>query len=260
MESILLGIVQGLTEFLPVSSSGHLVLTQSLIENFSQPGILFDVLLHFATLMSVFLYFRHRITKLFFAFLGIFMQNYRVTYYENRHFLWGIVIASIPTAAIGLYLQDKAEVIFATPSYVGYFLIITSILLVISDRFKGNGQVDGKKSFIMGIIQGLAVIPGISRSGSTVAAGLFLGIKREEIAEFSFLMSLPAIAGATLLQLKHFNSLDAGMIPVYVAGMAAAFISGLIAIGFMVSFIKRAKLIYFANYCLIVGIIAIIWM
>lgn len=258
--AVLLGLIQGLTEFLPVSSSGHLVLAQSLMSGFSQPGLLFDTLLHLATLFAVLLFFRERVKNLMLAFFGIFFQQYRIVYYQNKNFLWGIVIASIPTAVIGLSLESSVEHLFATPSFVGYFLIFTSVLLVLSDKMKSTGEVTLPKSFFIGIMQGIAVIPGISRSGSTVAVGLFLGIKREEMAEFTFLMSVPAIFGAALLQVRHLETLPVGQLPAYGIGMFAAFLSGLFAISFMVYFIKRANLKVFALYCLVLGITAIIWM
>jgi undecaprenyl-diphosphatase len=260
MTAILLGIIQGLTEFLPVSSSGHLVLAQSMIKDFSQPGMLFDVLLHGATLGAVFVYFRRRVFELLLSPLGLFSNDYKVIYFENKRFFWGIIIASIPTAIIGLTLEDKVEGIFGTPAMVGYFLILTSVLLLISDRFNGKSQISNGTSFIIGIIQGLAVIPGISRAGSTTAVGLFLGIRREEIAEFTFLMSVPAILGAIILQSRHLTALPEGQLMVYGVGMLAAFLSGLIAIGLMVYFIKRASLKGFALYCLLAGITAIVWM
>lgn len=258
--AIILGIIQGLTEFLPVSSSGHLVLAQSLIKDFQQPGMLFDTLLHGATLGAVFVYFRRRIIELILTPMGLISNDYKIIYFENKRFWWGIIVASIPTGIIGLYLESRVEGIFSTPAFVGYFLILTSLLLLVSDRYHGNGQVSGPKAFIIGIVQGLSVIPGISRAGSTTATGLWLGIKREEMAEFTFLMSVPAIMGAILLQSKHLSAVPAGELTAYIAGMIASFFSGLFAIGFMVYFIKRANLRAFALYCLIAGITAIIWM
>ena len=260
LTAVILGVIQGLTEFLPVSSSGHLILAQSLISDFEQPGMLFDTLLHGATLGAVFVYFRRRILELMICPLGLLSSEYKIIYFENKRFMWGIILASIPTAIIGLTLESRVEGMFASPSFVGYFLIVTSVLLLISDRFQGNGQISGPTAIIIGIVQGLAVIPGISRAGSTTAVGLFLGIKREEMAEFTFLMSIPAIIGAIILQSKHLAAIPVGELTAYIAGMGAAFVSGFFAIGFMVYFIKRANLKAFALYCLIVGIVAIIWM
>ncbi len=259
-EAIFLGLLQGITEFLPVSSSGHLVIAQSLIKNFKEPSLLFDTILHFATFCSVLIYFRTKIATLIKAFLGFFIYKYRVVYYDNKRFLWAIFAASIPTAIIGLTLEKFSETLFNVPVYAGYGLIITSILLVISDRTKGRFQIDPTKGFIVGIVQGIAVIPGISRSGSTVAASLMLGIKREEAVEFSFLMALPAVFGATLLQARHITSIENEQIINYIVAAVVAFVSAFFAIHFMIQFIKRAKLTYFALYCLILGIITVVWL
>jgi undecaprenyl-diphosphatase len=178
-------------------------------------------------------------------------NSYKVIYFENKRFFWGIIIATIPTGIIGLALEKGVEGMFSTPSFVGYFLIVTSVLLLLS--------VSAGTAFLIGIVQGLAVLPGISRAGSTTAAGLFLGIKRTEMGEFTFLMSVPAIIGAIILQSRHLDAVPAAHIPMYIIGMIAAFITGLFAINIMVYFIKRANLRAFALYCLIVGIVSIIW-
>ncbi|MGA1847033.1 undecaprenyl-diphosphate phosphatase [Deferribacter abyssi] len=259
-DALLLGLIQGLTEFLPISSSGHLVIAQSLMKNFNEPGIFYDILLHFATLLSILVYFRKRIGKIIAAFFGIFIRKYRVIYYENKRFLWGIIIASVPTAIIGLFLEKYVEILFSKIVYVGYALIITSIILYLSDKGKGHMQIDGTKSFIIGIVQGFAVIPGISRSGSTIATAIFLGVKRDEAAEFSFLVSVPAILGATLLQIKNVDVVSLSNLNAYLFGMTAAFISGLVALSLVINFVKKANLKIFAIYCLIVGITAVVWL
>jgi undecaprenyl-diphosphatase len=259
-EALFLGLLQGVTEFLPVSSSGHLVIAQSLIKNFKEPSLLFDTILHFATFCSVLIYFRRKISTLIKAFMGFFLYKYRVTYYDNKRFLWAIFTASIPTAIIGLFLKKYSETIFNTPIYAGYGLIITSLLLYISDKFKGRYPVDPSKGFIVGIVQGIAVIPGISRSGSTIAASLMTGIKREEAVEFSFLMALPAVFGATLLQVKDITKIENEQILIYIFSAFVAFISAFFAIHFMIQFVKRAKMIYFSLYCLILGIITVVWL
>jgi undecaprenyl-diphosphatase len=260
IEYIFLGILQGLTEFLPVSSSGHLVIAQSLFKNFTQPGILFDVMLHFATFLAVLIYFRKRVKEILKGILGFFIYRYRVTYYDNKRYIWGIFWASVPTGIIGLYFNDKAEILFSSTSIVGYCLIITSLLLYFSDRKNPKSTINVQKSFIAGIVQGISVIPGISRSGSTIASLIYMDVKREEAAEFSFLMALPAVFGATLLQVKELSAVEMDMIVNYLAGMFAAFIFGIIAIYYMLIFVKRASLKVFALYCLILGIVSIIWL
>lgn len=260
LTAVFLGILQGITEFLPVSSSGHLMIAQSLINDFKQPGMLYDVLLHCATLLAVLIFFRKRVGLLFKAFLGIFFRSFHAYYFGNKRFLWGIIIASVPTALIGLHFEKYVMSYFQSPAPVGYALIFTSLILIMSDRFCGNGVLTLLKSFLIGIVQGIAVIPGISRSGSTIAAGLILGIKREEMAEFSFLMSVPAILGAALLQMRHIEAVPIPEIAAYCAGMAAAFISGMAAIGFMMYFVRMAQLKYFAIYCLMAGIISVVFL
>jgi len=260
LEYILLGLLQGVTEFLPVSSSGHLVIAQSLIKDFHQPGILFDVILHFATFMAVIVYFWKRIKILLKGFLGIFVPGLRVTYFDNKTYIWGIFWASIPTGVIGLYLNHKAETLFSSTTMVGYSLLLTSLILFFSDKKNPSGSLTLGKSFLVGIVQGLAVIPGISRSGSTIASLIYMNVKREEAAEFSFLMALPAVLGATILQIKDLPVLDYTLVTNYSSGMIAAFLAGLFSIHTLLLFIKKASLKIFALYCLIIGIISIVWL
>lgn len=258
IQAVILGILQGLTEFLPISSSGHLAIGKYLFE-MHEPNMLFDVMLHVATLLVVLIYFRQRVFLIIKAFFGIFMKRFQKDYFENKRFLWGIIIASIPTAIIGLLFEKYMLHYFSTIIFVGYALIITSILLVISDYFQGRDKIDTPRSIIIGIAQGIAVTPGISRSGTTIAVSTILGIERQEAAEFSFLLSVPAILGAMILQIKDVT-FDNSMLVTYGAGMIAAFISGFVVIGIMMEFIRRAKLKVFAIYCLILGLIVVIFL
>ena len=261
LQALILGVIQGVTEFLPVSSSGHLALAQSLFNDFEQPGLLYDTLLHTATLFAVLFFFRGRMTRFFLAVLGFFSTKYKLYYYEEKHLMAGIIIATIPTGIIGYILKDQAETLFEKPAVVGYCMIITSIMLFLSDRPVKSGRINPLKALIVGISQGLAVFPGISRSGTTIFAGLKAGISREDAAEFSFLISIPAILGAVLLQIRHIEEITAASgWPAYITGMIAAFICGLFAIKIMIDVVKKAKMKYFAVYCLIVGIVAIIWL
>lgn len=259
INAVILGILQGLTEFLPVSSSGHLAVGKYFLD-FETPDLLFDVMLHVATLLVVLIYFRRRVFLIVKAFFGIFFKHFQKDYFENKRFLWGIIIASVPTALIGLAFEKYALAYFETVVFVGYALIITSVFLAISDNFNGSGKVTAGKSIIIGIAQGLAVTPGISRSGTTIAVSCMLGIEREEAAEFSFLLSIPAIFGAMLLQLRDVTITSVDMLIPYGAGMVAAFISGLIVIGLMMFFIRKAQLKFFAVYCLILGLIVVIFL
>ncbi|MEF3255084.1 MAG: undecaprenyl-diphosphate phosphatase [Deferribacterales bacterium] len=259
-ETIFLGILQGLTEFLPVSSSGHLVIAQSLLKDFKEPALTYDILLHFATFCAVVVHFRYKIFTLIKAFIGFFNTKHRVVYYDNRKFLWGIIVASIPTAVIGLFLKKYTDTIFSSTVYAGYGLIITSILLIVSDKFNGRKSISIPESFWIGIVQGIAVIPGISRSGSTISAALMLGIKREEAVEFSFLMALPAVFGATLLEVRKISSIETDMLLIYLLGCISAFITALFAIHIVRKIVNNKMLKYFSLYCLIVGIITVIWL
>lgn len=257
--AIILGILQGLTEFLPVSSSGHLAIGKYFLD-FETPDMLFDIMLHVATLLVVLIYFRKRVFLIIKAFFGIFLKRFQKDYFENKRFLWGIIVASIPTAIIGLAFEKYMLVYFEIIVFVGYALIITSILLVISDNFNGRGKITAGNSIIIGIAQGLAVTPGISRSGTTIAVSCMLGIERDEAAEFSFLLSVPAILGAMILELKNVTISSIDMLIPYGAGMAASFISGLVVIGIMMALIRKAQLKLFAIYCLILGLIVVIFL
>ncbi len=258
LEAVVLGILQGLTEFLPVSSSGHLAIGKYTL-GLSEPDMLFDVMVHAATLLVVLIYFRKRVGLIIKAFFGIFFKRYHKEYFENKRFLWGIILASIPTAIIGLFFQKYVIHYFNAIIFVGYALIVTSLLLVISDRFKGRDKIDMPRSLLIGIAQGLAVTPGISRSGTTIAVSTMLGIERQEAAEFSFLLSVPAIIGAVILQIKDVT-IDTSLLVPYGAGMIAAFVSGFLVIGIMMDFIRKAQLKFFAIYCLVLGLIVVIFL
>lgn len=260
LQAIILGFIQGFTEFLPVSSSGHLAIVQSLFEDFEQPGLLLDTLLHVATLLAVLVYFRKRIANLILGFFGFFTSRYTVQRYEQKSMIFGIVVATIPTAIIGFLLKDHVETLFTKPAIIGYLLIVTSTMLYFSDKFKGRNKISLPVALFIGIMQGFAVFPGISRSGTTIFAGLLAGLTRKEAAEFSFLISIPAILGAVVLQLEHLDSVAAGDLVIYGLSMLVAFIVGILAIHIMMKLVERAKLSFFAMYCLIVGIMVIIWM
>lgn len=259
-QAVILGFIQGLTEFIPVSSSGHLALAQALMD-FEQPGLLYDTLLHIATLFAVLVYFRERIARMFLAFLGLFSHKYIIYSYEQRPMILGIIIATIPTGILGLLLKDHVEYFFERPVIIGYFLIVTSIMLYLSDKFHGQRKISTGAALIVGIAQGgLALFPGISRSGTTIFAGLLAGLSREQAAEFSFLISIPAILGALVLQIPDMQAVTTERLWVYIIGMCVAFVSGFFAIGLMMRVVQSAKLSVFAIYCLVVGAAAVIWM
>ena len=171
LHAILLGVLQGLTEFLPVSSSGHLAIAQNLL-GFKTPDLLFSVMLHVATLLVVLIFFKKRVGQIIKAFFGIFLKRYSKEYFENKRFLWGIIIASVPTAIIGLTFEKYVMHYFDAVLFVGYALIVTSLILMVSDNFQGRHKITLPNSIIIGIAQGIAVIPGISRSGTTIATSV----------------------------------------------------------------------------------------
>lgn len=253
LHTALLGLVQGLTEFLPVSSSGHLAIAQHFLPGFEQPGLLFDVLLHAATTLAVIIYFRQDIWKLLSCFFR--KDPYAI---DDRHTFWMIVLGSIPTAIIGLGGKDFFEGLFENLFVIGCMLLVTATLLVLAEKIRrkqGRGLADLKASdaLLVGVVQGLAIIPGISRSGSTIACLLLRGVDGETAARFSFLLALPAVGGAMLLSLKDLQHITSSELPAYGVGALVAFVSGLFAIRWLMDVVRRRRLIGFAVYCLLVG-------
>ncbi len=248
IHAIFLGLVQGLTEFLPVSSSGHLAIAQYFIPDFEQPGLLFDIILHLGTLVSVILYFNNDIKNLLRAPWSNEPQAG-----EYRKLLLLILLGSIPTAIIGLTFKDSVAAMFHDVMLVAAMLLITGALLFAAQRWRNGKRAVNKltftDAFVTGLVQGLAIIPGISRSGSTIAILLFRGVDAASAARFSFLLSLPAIFGATLLSLGDLHSLPAEQLPAYLAGGAMAFLSGMVAIRMLLGILARQRLRVFALYC-----------
>ncbi len=247
-QAVILGIIQGITEFLPVSSSGHLVIIQSLFKNFSQPGIAFDIFLHFGTLISVLIYFRKEILD--------------IIKLKQKNWIILIIIATIPAGIVGVFFKDKIESLFNNVTLVGFALILTGIFLFISDFIKKSEKNDNQitilDSIIIGIAQAFAITPGISRSGSTICAGLFCGLKRETAVKFSFIMSIPAILGAVILSLKDFSGIKSTEYLPYFCGFIASVIAGLISLKLLTVMTKLKNLKYFSFYCWLVGIIVIV--
>jgi len=250
LESVLLGLVQGLTEFLPVSSSGHLVLAQSLIPGFEQPGVLFDTLLHGGTLLAVLVYFRRDMRELL---ASLFPGGDP----SRRRLALLLVAATVPTGLIGVGFKDPLEALFHAPRSAAAMLLVTGALLWVSEALArprlGLEGVGYGRALAIGTVQGLAIVPGISRSGSTIAVGTLLGIRGEDAARFSFLLSVPAILGAVVLQLPHLEGVETGRLGGYAAGVAAAFASGLWAIRFLLAAIRRGRFRWFAVYCWLLG-------
>ena len=254
LEALILGIIQGLCEFLPVSSSGHLEIGKVILLNEVKEDISFTLIVHAATVLSTIIVFRKDIINLFTNALN-FRWNSETQYISK------IILSMIPVVFVGLFLKDELEGLFnGNLILVGSMLIITAILLIYTYYVKSkDNDISYKNAIIIGIAQAIAVLPGISRSGSTIAVALFLGIKKEEAARFSFLMVLLPILGATA---KEF--LDGGLKSeiiqwqILAVGFIAAFISGLFACNLMLKIVKEGKLLYFGFYCLAAGVIALI--
>lgn len=257
VEALLLGVIQGLTEFLPVSSSGHLEIGSVLLGTSTGDNLLFAVIVHAATALSTLIVFRRDIINIL---LGLFDLKWN----DSWKFFVLIIISMIPVGIAGVFFEEEISGFFSgNLVLVGSMLLFTSALLFFT-YFKNDGTKDVSylQAIIMGIAQTIAILPGISRSGATIATGLLIGVDKERATRFSFLMVLPPILGASLL--KFIDYLEApsmhqglGTIPILV-GFLAALISGYMACRWMVNIVKKGRLYYFAIYCLIVGVIAII--
>lgn len=258
IQSIILGAVQGLCEFLPVSSSGHLALFQ-IFMGFEDNMLTFDILLHFATLLAVVLYFWRDILQILADWFGGWFSNHRKSGWAYG---WAIIISTIITSIIGLALKDTAEKFSESLALVGAGEIFTGLILALIPIFasrRGNSSLL-KIAVAVGIAQGIAVLPGVSRSGMSIAMGLFMGLGISEAFRYSFLISIPAILGATLLEcVKFLKGSEAVFLPEgYMYGAVIAFVLGLASLIFMRRIVNAKNWAYFGFYCLIVGIIAVI--
>jgi undecaprenyl-diphosphatase len=266
IQAIILGMVQGLTEFLPISSSAHLVIVPEILG--VKSSLAFDTLLHLGSLFAVVGYFRNDIAKIITSFFRSIMDLFRGRFknglYEDEYkkLSWLLIIGTIPAGLVGILFKDFFESLFSSLLAVGIFLLITGFLLWGAERMphgkKGLKDLNVKNSLAVGIAQALAIAPGISRSGATISAGLFLGIERETAAKFSFLLSIPAILGAVLVQMKDITNGMDGTIIVLFAGFISAVIFGYLAIKILLKIIKERSLMIFSYYCWIVGGIILI--
>lgn len=258
LEAVILGIIQGLTEFLPVSSSGHLELAKYFFgqDQLPQDSLLITVVLHAATALSTIVIFRKDIAEII---RGLFQFKWN----KETKFALMIVISMIPAAIIGLFYSDAIESLYdGQVQLVGFMLIITGLLLILADRAKVSDKgVSFSSSLIIGIAQAIAILPGISRSGATISTAVLLGIDREKAARFSFLMVVPLILGKMAKDIMDgaLSSPDTPIVALSV-GFITAFVVGLLACTWMISLVKNSKLKYFAIYCFIVGFIAIFFL
>jgi len=253
LQAFILGILQGLTEFLPVSSSGHLEIAKSLFGIDPESSFFFTIVVHGATVLSTIVVFRKEILSLIIGSLKFRMN-------EETIYTLKILLSMLPVMVVGLLLKDPIESLFnGNMLFIGSMLILTALLLAFAHFIKKRErQIGYKDAFIIGIAQAMAVIPGISRSGSTIATGLLIGNSKDEIARFSFLMVLGPVIGANLIEIMSgdASSSTAGW-GVLLIGFLAAFISGYFACKWMISLVRRSKLIWFAVYCAVIGILSI---
>ncbi len=265
VNSAILGLVQGFTEFLPISSTAHLIIVPFLLkikEEFLK-SLVFDVFLHSGTLLAVLIYYKNKIIKIIVAFLkGIYNKDKR----ENIDFKLAlyIIFASLPAFIFGYFFKDIIERVFRNPVFPALFLIIFAILLLLADRKKNQEKELAKLNFIdaitIGFFQVIALLPGVSRSGITITAGLFLGYKRTDAAEFSFLISIPVISGAVVFSIKDIleKKTDSADLIILITGFVFAFLSGIIAIKFLLSYVKKFSYLIFVVYRIILGFIILL--
>lgn len=264
LQAIIIGIVQGLTEFLPVSSSAHLVFIQNLLG--VESSLAFDTFLHLGTLIAVLWFFRYDIFKMIKSWLSsiqdILQGRFREGFYADpyKRLAWYVILATIPVGLVGVLFEDSIDALFSGALYVpAFFLFVTGTILYLSQRMASGeinfNTVTKKEALFMGLGQACAILPGLSRSGTTIAAGLTIGLDKEFAAKFSFILSIPAILGAFLLQAKDIGSaMDANFLPVLL-GFIASIIAGYLAIKWMLDLIQNRNLDIFSYYCWLMGII-----
>lgn len=261
-QSILLGLIQGLTEFLPVSSSGHLAIGREILGVQASEDIMFEVVVHAATVLATIVVFRKQIWKLL---CGLFKFRYN----DETDYIFKIAVSMIPVFIVGVFFKDAVEEMFGNLMVVGVALLVTACLLFFSDRVSARPiakETDARngisywQAFVVGLGQAFAVIPGLSRSGTTISTGLICGVKREVVAQFSFLMVLVPILGEAFLDIVggEMAASSVGTLPL-VLGFISAFISGLFACKVMIALVKKAQLKWFALWCAAVGICVLVF-
>lgn len=266
VESVVLGVIQGLTEFLPISSSGHLVIFQNLF-GLKEANVGFDISVHIGTLMAVVIYFWEDIQSMIITLCRFLCSLHKRTTYTSStlkdpdmRFILMIVVGSIPTAIIGLLFYQIVDQLFSSVVIVGIMLFVTGLLLWLTRMIKTVGRdielLTIRDALVIGIVQGMAILPGISRSGSTIAVGLFLGISRGTAAKYSFLLSLPAILGAGLLMIKDIPNDPHFSLTITFIGTMTSCIVGYLSLKLLVFIINRGNLHFFTPYCWIVGFVS----
>ncbi|MCI5884607.1 MAG: undecaprenyl-diphosphatase UppP [Clostridiales bacterium] len=270
-QAIILGLIQGLAEFLPISSSGHLALAQHFFGINSDSVLIFAVLLHVGTLISVFIVYWKDILGLIYEFFGTFAdlvktKRFDVNKNATRRMCWLIIAATVPTAVIGFLFDEKFEKLYSNVLAIGICLVITGCILFAAEKWGKNlhgiKNTKFKHAITVGILQGCAIAPGISRSGSTIVGGLACGLKREWAVRFAFLVSIPPILGSVILELPDAlaaGTVDSSLTVPILAGVIVSAVSGLIAIKGMIRLVSGKKLTYFSYYTWILGISVIVY-
>ncbi|MCU0521575.1 MAG: undecaprenyl-diphosphatase UppP [Anaerolineae bacterium] len=259
-QAVLLGLLQGVTEFLPVSSSGHLVIVPFLL-GWPDPGLALDTLLHLGTLLAIVVYFWSELWRLFRAALQSLRRHSLAD--PDARVAWGIVVATIPAAVLGFLFEDVVEQLFGAPKAAAAFLLGTAVLLILSEitstRQRPITSLSWLDAVLIGLAQALAIAPGLSRSGSTIAAGLFAGFRREDAARFSFLLAIPIILGSGLYQSAKLvlGGWAGASVGVVLAGMATAAVAGYLAISALLALVRRRSLYGFAAYCAVLGAVVL---
>ncbi len=255
-DAIILGLVQGLTEFLPISSSGHLVICQFLL-GIKEPDIGMAVWLHFGTLLAVIAFYRSRIIEIIKSVMGSPAQPE-----SDRKMVMALIIGTIPAAVIGLLFESNISEMFGSPRFASMMLLVTGLILLSTKWMSNRGvKVSIKRGGIIGLAQAFAILPGISRSGSTIGCAMLMGIEPAKAAEFSFLLSIPVIGGAFLIDLvRSFEKLlYSGDIVIYLVGLTVSGAVGYVSIHYLLKIIRRGRLFFFGFYCLVVGTVSLIF-
>jgi undecaprenyl-diphosphatase len=266
LQAIVLGIIQGMTEFIPVSSSGHLVIVPWLL-GWERPGLLFDTVLHWGTLISIFMVFWRSFAEIISASIRSIFQRSLAD--PNARLGWYIVAATIPAVVLGLLFNDFIEELFDSPAAAAGFLLVTALLLAGSEQMakrmhlrKTTQTLTWTDAITIGLAQAAALAPGISRSGSTIAAGLARNINRESAARFSFLLGTPVFLGAGMLQVGKALATDPAtlyaQLPILIVGLIVSAIAGFVAIRFMLAYLRNHTLYVFAGYCAVVGLLVLL--
>ena len=258
LQAIILGVVQGITEFLPISSDGHLALLQYFF-NFKASNLAYDVLLHFATLLVIVIYFRNNLWEIlakFFLFLKSKKQE------DFPMIIFFLALATIPIALVGFLVKDYIDVIFANPKITGAGFLFTAVFMFLAQSQKQTTKtlksLNFKDSLWIGFVQTLALLPGVSRSGSTIFAGLSRKFNHTDVFNFSFLLAIPAILGAQILYIPEILQTPTAELPQYLVGFLVAFITGFFALSILKNFVVGRKLHYFGIYCLVLGVITLV--